>query len=168
MEYLNEDFLKFRKGKLWGIVDRFGNKIHEPAFEHISIFQNELFLIKNNGKSGLISKAGKVLLPAQNERFEIINKNLIFHLKENLWGAIDNDGNIVLDNEFQSWKKITPNFIKLSIEKFNYLFSIKRQKLVSDNSYDNFFAFPAEFVICLLYTSPSPRDATLSRMPSSA
>ena len=25
-----------------------------------------------------------------------------------------------------------------------------------------------EFSICLLYTSPSPRDATLSRMPSSA
>ena len=25
-----------------------------------------------------------------------------------------------------------------------------------------------EVVICLLYTSPSPRDATLSRMPSSA
>ena len=26
----------------------------------------------------------------------------------------------------------------------------------------------AEYTICLLYTSPSPRDATLSRMPSSA
>ena len=26
----------------------------------------------------------------------------------------------------------------------------------------------SRFVICLLYTSPSPRDATLSRMPSSA
>ena len=26
----------------------------------------------------------------------------------------------------------------------------------------------AEFQSCLLYTSPSPRDATLSRMPSSA
>ena len=25
-----------------------------------------------------------------------------------------------------------------------------------------------ETVLCLLYTSPSPRDATLSRMPSSA
>ena len=25
-----------------------------------------------------------------------------------------------------------------------------------------------EYVVCLLYTSPSPRDATLSRMPSSA
>ena len=29
------------------------------------------------------------------------------------------------------------------------------------------FATPY-FCICLLYTSPSPRDATLSRMPSSA
>ena len=27
---------------------------------------------------------------------------------------------------------------------------------------------PALFTTCLLYTSPSPRDATLSRMPSSA
>ena len=27
---------------------------------------------------------------------------------------------------------------------------------------------PTQFPVCLLYTSPSPRDATLSRMPSSA
>ena len=29
-------------------------------------------------------------------------------------------------------------------------------------------AFSAVVLACLLYTSPSPRDATLSRMPSSA
>ena len=28
--------------------------------------------------------------------------------------------------------------------------------------------FIMRFKVCLLYTSPSPRDATLSRMPSSA
>ena len=28
--------------------------------------------------------------------------------------------------------------------------------------------FNADFVACLLYTSPSPRDGLLSRMPSSA
>ena len=28
--------------------------------------------------------------------------------------------------------------------------------------------YPARLMLCLLYTSPSPRDATLSRMPSSA
>ena len=29
-------------------------------------------------------------------------------------------------------------------------------------------SFPGHLLFCLLYTSPSPRDATLSRMPSSA
>ena len=33
---------------------------------------------------------------------------------------------------------------------------------------DQFKKLPVVFTDCLLYTSPSPRDATLSRMPSSA
>ena len=33
---------------------------------------------------------------------------------------------------------------------------------------DGWSADVADFTACLLYTSPSPRDATLSRMPSSA
>ena len=37
------------------------------------------------------------------------------------------------------------------------------QSVISDNDVARLRAF-----ICLLYTSPSPRDATLSRMPSSA
>ena len=42
--------------------------------------------------------------------------------------------------------------------------NINRQKL------DWLFEQPinVQLEICLLYTSPSPRDATLSRMPSSA
>ena len=31
-----------------------------------------------------------------------------------------------------------------------------------------FFLLGRPYIVCLLYTSPSPRDATLSRMPSSA
>ena len=31
-----------------------------------------------------------------------------------------------------------------------------------------FFEMAGDYCNCLLYTSPSPRDATLSRMPSSA
>ena len=34
--------------------------------------------------------------------------------------------------------------------------------------YDSQFMYKSEVGDCLLYTSPSPRDATLSRMPSSA
>ena len=43
---------------------------------------------------------------------------------------------------------------------------VKKSKLISNNfdkaEYDSLLS------TCLLYTSPSPRDATLSRMPSSA
>ena len=35
-------------------------------------------------------------------------------------------------------------------------------------NWESFFEFNTPIQICLLYTSPSPRDATLSRMPSSA
>ena len=36
------------------------------------------------------------------------------------------------------------------------------------SSYDELEELHDKFKDCLLYTSPSPRDATLSRMPSSA
>ena len=36
------------------------------------------------------------------------------------------------------------------------------------SSLDNQVATSTLYRVCLLYTSPSPRDATLSRMPSSA
>ena len=63
--------------------------------------------------------------------------------------------------------------------------SIKEMKKLKDHSVDLIFADPpynlqlkdtlyrpdqttVEAVTCLLYTSPSPRDVHLSRMPSSA
>ena len=56
---------------------------------------------------------------------------------------------------------------------FEYLASRGYVVISPDHSYDsNLTIFPdgriADYRSCLLYTSPSPRDATLSRMPSSA
>ena len=42
------------------------------------------------------------------------------------------------------------------------------KKLVEDNFEIISIPGPSSVLVCLLYTSPSPRDATLSRMPSSA
>ena len=41
-------------------------------------------------------------------------------------------------------------------------------RIVIAEQQDNIIKIWAEMKGCLLYTSPSPRDATLSRMPSSA
>ena len=38
----------------------------------------------------------------------------------------------------------------------------------SADVYDEFRRSPEQFDVCLLYTSPSPRDLSTSRMPSSA
>ena len=40
--------------------------------------------------------------------------------------------------------------------------------LLGPKIYDGLVDYDNDGKICLLYTSPSPRDATLSRMPSSA
>ena len=45
------------------------------------------------------------------------------------------------------------------------LINIEYIKAIESGDYS---IFPARIFACLLYTSPSPRDATLSRMPSSA
>ena len=47
-----------------------------------------------------------------------------------------------------------------------YLVYLAMQYVAYDVMYTNLASLV--YVICLLYTSPSPRDATLSRMPSSA
>ena len=56
--------------------------------------------------------------------------------------------------------------------KVNCLNKISKagMKLFSDNYeiVDDFAQADAALVSCLLYTSPSPRDGLLSRMPSSA
>ena len=56
-------------------------------------------------------------------------------------------------------------------ESYLYLFDVDGQLIASDDDSGAgedsriYFTLPSD---CLLYTSPSPRDATLSRMPSSA
>ena len=58
-------------------------------------------------------------------------------------------------------------------EAKNPLFTLEdRMKLAKtiygDNDKVEVVAFPRQLTVCLLYTSPSPRDRTRSRMPSSA
>ena len=59
--------------------------------------------------------------------------------------------------------RVSPNMMAsqemLSIEDVQGILSLPLLGIVLEDE---------QVIICLLYTSPSPRDATLSRMPSSA
>ena len=71
------------------------------------------------------------------------------------------EGDIVFFKKYKKNKSILKN---RQIVIFNHPIKnknlIKRINSVNQNN--------VEVIGCLLYTSPSPRDATLSRMPSSA
>ena len=59
--------------------------------------------------------------------------------------------------------------IKLYGLKMSNYYSLTKALLIEkDLAFEEIKAPPSQSEDCLLYTSPSPRDATLSRMPSSA
>ena len=73
-----------------------------------------------------------------------------------------NPGLVFFQNE-----SIPPSFHKFSRLALWKLISRKTAKeFVSNNKIDSFYLGNGQGLVCLLYTSPSPRDATLSRMPS--
>ena len=57
-------------------------------------------------------------------------------------------------------------------EKFQFklklILNLKSAKDIQNWAIDRLDKNPADLLACLLYTSPSPRDGLLSRMPSSA
>ena len=66
----------------------------------------------------------------------------------------------------------TKEFIKKDIPKFGSGDTLSVDVRVREGSKERIQKFEGVVIArhggCLLYTSPSPRDATLSRMPSSA
>ena len=59
------------------------------------------------------------------------------------------------------------NLVSLNLE-YAELYHRQENKEIADLVKIDSLLSSTIFLVCLLYTSPSPRDATLSRMPSSA
>ena len=76
--------------------------------------------------------------------------------------GINNVGAYINDIDLKVLNKEQAKEIKNILNQFGVVF-IKKQNL-DPESYQKF----AKDIGCLLYTSPSPRDNTTSRMPSSA
>ena len=117
-----------------------------------------IFKIVNQYKKYKFSKP-IILMGYFNTIKQFGTENFINHCKKNKV-----DGLIVVDlpwpenkNFAKKCKKKLINFIQLVAPTTS---SLRLKKIIKD-SHDMVY-------YCLLYTSPSPRDATLSRMPSSA
>ena len=66
------------------------------------------------------------------------------------------------------YQNVSQEFVDLKKLSGKYEFKIFSEPFLDEaDAIEQLSDFEA-LLICLLYTSPSPRDATLSRMPSSA
>ena len=81
-----------------------------------------------------------------------------------------NNTSLILENKNLSTFEITENFtcirfLNQNKERFELEFNLEK-----GTSFNTFLIISEDelFIICLLYTSPSPRDNLPSRMPSSA
>ena len=98
-----------------------------------------------NGKiiPGKSERRGRVFNPAIGEQ----QSEVILGLKSDLDKSVE-----IAKKAFETWS------LKPPIQRARIMFKFK--ELIEKNS--------DELTNCLLYTSPSPRDGLLSRMPSSA
>jgi len=153
-----------------GVSKFFGNRYRSRPLEEI---ERELRILFPKGP--VMNPIGKRLL-------SLINKDLPYFLKRRLLYIIDS--NVVPNRRFAEdlftllkkydilWWAHAPvsvgydeDLLKLFSESGCIALNLGFESLSSQNLITMRKAFNKP---CLLYTSPSPRDATLSRMPSSA
>ena len=85
-------------------------------------------------------------------------KRRALDVSERLVASHDDDRDAVMLEAERLWREVKPVLASASASKCWYC---ETKQSRAENDVDHFRP-------CLLYTSPSPRDATLSRMPSSA
>ena len=116
------------------------------SFGERILFKNISFGINKDQKIGFVAKNGS-------------GKTSLLHIIAGL--DQPDTGQVV------SRKGITISFLPQE-PNLDPNLTIEETIFASDNTTLKAIQFYEQALLCLLYTSPSPRDATLSRMPSSA
>lgn len=62
--------VKFPSG--WTVIDTLGQQLSFPSFGEIGVVNQTLFSIKNLPKYGVMTSSGKVILPVENEKIEVL------------------------------------------------------------------------------------------------
>ena len=144
------------QGKSNSVVQKDNDELVHALSEKDEIFELETQRLKD--------EHSKILAQVMNQERILNNKiNILSKEKDDLERTIQKftKGNELLDKMVHS--KISYNHEGLGYDK-----NAQPKKFVQGKKQTTFVPATPKYKCCLLYTSPSPRDATLSRMPSSA
>ena len=110
-----ENMMIIGKDKLYGVVNAStGESILESKYEEIKYLPiTSEFLVKNNGKYGIVSKDASIKVRIVYDEIKIMdNQNGLYLVKQNnLYGVINQEGKVLIDPEYKE--------IGINIEKYS-------------------------------------------------
>lgn len=140
-------YLAFMKDEKWGIVQMDGTEIAKPLYDEISFEEGNFFLTIKGKLMGLLSNSGKEILPNIANEIKIENDSLFFFREENFWGAVDFQGNHIIETKYEAWRSLSDEYIKLVADTKFSLYSVACERIITEADYDDFYAFSGKYVI---------------------
>lgn len=142
----DSQYLAFMKEKKWGVVDINGRNISAPLYDEIN-FEKGYFKTKKGKKVGLLTPKGEVVLAAKTDEVRIYSDSLFFFKNGHNWGAVSRTGKQVIAPKFDTFNKISKNFIRLLNNGKWFVYSIPYARLITNGQYDNYYAFSKKYII---------------------
>ena len=116
-------YLAFMKDRKWGIRSTAGQLLVPAVYDEIS-YREGFFQTQKSKLLGLLHPDGRELLKPQADDIQIYSDSLFFYKNGHRWGAVDVAGKAVIPVEFDYFKRISSNFIKLVANGKKYIYSI--------------------------------------------
>lgn len=93
----------------WGFIDRNGIEMSLFEFDFVQRINDELFIVTQNGKSGVISTNEGFIVPMEYDDIIFWNTNYLLVLNANKKGIFTLEGNQILNAEFDMIKSFRDN-----------------------------------------------------------
>ncbi len=136
-----DEFLKFDRDGKRGIFNlKLKRVMLEPSFDQITLFKDpNYFLLKNNGRYGLSTLTGKICLPTKSREIESVGQGIILYRSKYKWGVIDRSGNTLLPEQYSGFRKAGQDFIIVTKQGKNHLFSFSKKDIIGLEPAEDFF-----------------------------
>jgi len=123
------DVIRIQKNNKYGFVDRKLKPITAFEFEKATDFENNQSIVLKAKTSSLIDKSGKAIYSIKNAVIESTGYNLYFVKQNDLIGLLDEQGQRLLNIEFESIELISNHLYTCIKDNEIYLFNLKTRVL---------------------------------------
>ncbi|MFK8102845.1 MAG: WG repeat-containing protein [Saprospiraceae bacterium] len=141
-------FISFRKNRRWGLANQAGNIICPTVYDGMELLHLGFFKTRKGDQYGLIDVQGKEILPCAYEAIEYDQEQLFFFKKEKYWGAVNAKGKLLIKAQFNSFQRLSKDFLQLFRKKKKYLYGTRAGRVLTKGEFDHFYNFSPAGVLC--------------------